>query len=153
MNSRTIILLLALVSVAGFYVYRNPWLMRIGSPKPSAVGVQDRTASLPLDEETKAKIRHYFEGISITPEENNLDHAIHLDHSVGRAQVSEGNYKESYRTYQKVLAISYQQGSLMGIGIALNALSKVAERGGNRGEALRASMLGYKMAEAMNNNE
>ena len=153
MNSRTILLLLALVSVAGFYVYRNPWLMRIGSPEPSAVGVQDKTASLPLDEQTKAEIRHYFEGISITPEENNLDHAIHLDHSVGRPQISEGNYREAYRTYQKVLAISYQQGSLMGVGIALLVLSEVAERGGNQGEAVRAVMLGYKMAEAMNNNE
>ena len=53
----------------------------------------------------------------------------------------------------KVLAISYQQGSLKGIGVALLALSEVAERGDNQGEALRAVMLGYKMAEVMNNNE
>lgn len=153
MNSRTISLLLALVSVAGFYVYQNPWLIRIGSPEPSAVAARDRTASLPLDEETKAEIRHYFEGITVAPEENNLNYAIQLDHGSGRPQISEGNYREAYRTYQKVLAISYQQGSLMGIGLALIVLSEVAERGGNQGEALRGAILGYKMAEAMNNNE
>ena len=151
---RKVVLFLTLILVVGLclYRYRNLWLFRTGSPKPSVIVVEDRTASLPLDEETKAEILHYFEGVRIPPEENNLDFAKSLD-SVGRAQVSKGNYEEAYSTYQKVLAISYQQGSLKGIGVALLALSEVAERGDNQGEALRAVMLGYKMAEAMNNNE
>ena len=143
---------LILVVGLGLYRYRNLWLFRSDSPKPSVIVVEDRTASLALDEETKAEIVDYFKGVRIPPEENNLDFAQSLD-SVGRSQISEGNDEEAYSTYKKVLAISYQQGSLKGVGTALLALSEVAERTDHLGEALGAVMLLHKMAEAMENNE
>ncbi len=73
--------------------------------------------------------------------------------SFGRSQLSEGNDEEAHSTYQKVLAISYQQGSLKGIGTALLALSEIAERGDHQGEALGVVMLLSKMAEALGNEE
>ena len=151
---RKIFLFLTLILVVGLclYRYRNLWPFGTHSPKPSVIVVEDRTASLPLDEETKAGIIDYFKGVRIPPEENNLDFARSLD-SVGRFQISEGNEREAYSTYQKVLAISYQQGSLKGIGTALLALSEVAERGDHLDEALGAVMLLYKMAAAMENTE
>ncbi len=154
MKNRTVVLFLTLILVVGLCLhrYRDLWLPHTDSPKPSVIVVEDKTASLSLDEETRAEIVHFFEGVRIPPEENNLDFAESLD-SVGQAQVSEGNHEEASSTYQKVLAISYQQGSLKGIGIALLALSEVAERGDDQGEALRAVTLLYKMAEAIDNNE
>ena len=151
---RKITLLLILILVVGLciYQYRNLWLFRTDSPKAAVIVVEDKTAFLSLDEGTKAEIVDYFREVRIPPEENNLDFAQGLD-SVGRAQISEGNDEEAYSTYQRVLAISYQQGSLKGIGVALLALSEIAERGDNQDEALRVVMLGYKMAEAMGNEE
>ena len=73
--------------------------------------------------------------------------------SVGRSQLSEGNDEEAHSTYQKVLAISYQQGSLKGIGTALLALSEIAERGDHQGEALGIVTLLSKMVEALGNEE
>ncbi len=150
LNYRKLILFVTFILVVGLCLYRYRWIFLSEGPKPSVIVVEDRTASLPLDEETKAEIAHYFEGVRIPPEENNLDFAESLD-SVARAQVSEGNDEEAYSTYQKLLAISYQQGSVKGIGPALLALSEVAERGGNQDEALRAAMLGHQIAVAMNN--
>ncbi|MCH8320990.1 MAG: hypothetical protein IH790_08550 [Acidobacteria bacterium] len=154
MKNRKVILLLTLILVVGLclYRYRDLWPFGTDSPKPSVIVVEDRTASLSLDEETRAEIVDYFRGVRIPPEENNLDFARSLE-SVGRSQLSEGNDEEAHSTYQKVLAISYQQGSLKGIGIALLALSEVAERGDHLDEALGAVMLLYKMAAAMENND
>ena len=151
---RKITLLVTLILVVGLclHQYRNLWLFRTDGPKPAVIVVEDKTASLSLDEGTRAEIVDYFREVRIPPEENNLDFAQGLD-SVGRAQISEGNDEEAYSTYQRVLAISYQQGSLKGIGVALLALSEIAERGDNQDEALRVVMLGYKMAEAMGNEE
>jgi CHAT domain-containing protein len=115
--------------------------------------LEDKSASLVLDEEIKANIRHYFEGVSIAPEENKLSHAINLDHSVGRAQISQGKFREAYQTYQKVLAISYREGSLMGIGIALNIMADLSSRANNLDEALFTTLLAYKVAQAMKNKE
>jgi len=72
---RKIILFLTLILVVGLclYRYRNLWLFRDDSPKPSVIVVEDRTASLSLDEEIKAEIVDYFKGVRIPPEENNLD--------------------------------------------------------------------------------
>ena len=151
---RKICLLLILILVVGLclYRYRDLWPFGTDSPKPSVIVVEDRTASLSLDEETKAEIVDYFKGVRVPPEENNLDFARRLE-SVGRSQLSEGNDEEAHGTYQRVLAISYQQGSLKGIGTALLALSEVAERGDHQSEALRAVMLLSKMAEAMGNEQ
>ncbi len=151
---RKICLLLILILVVGLclYRYRDLWPFGPDSPKPSVIAVEDRTASLSLDEETKAEIVDYFKGVRVPPEENNLDFARRLE-SVGRSQLSEGNNEEAHSTYQKVLAISYQQGGLKGIGTALLALSEIAERGDHQGEALGLDMLLSKMAEAMGKEE
>ncbi len=147
-------LLLTLILVVGLclYRYRELWPFGTDSPKPSVIVVEDRTASLSLDEETRAEIIDYFRGLRIPPEENNLDFSRSLD-SVGRSQLSEGNDEEAHSTYQKVLAISYQQGSLKGIGTALLALSEIAERGDHQGEALGIVTLLSKMVEALGNEE
>ena len=151
---RKAVLVVILISVVGLclYRYRELWPFGTDSPKPSVIVVEDRTASLSLDEETRAEIIDYFRGVRIPPEENNLDFSRSLD-SVGRSQLSEGNDEEAHSTYQKVLAISYQQGSLKGIGTALLALSEIAERGAHQGEALGIVMLLSKMAEALGDEE
>ena len=151
---RKAVLVVILILVVGLclYRYRELWPFGTDSPKPSVIVVEDRTASLFLDEETRAEIVDYFRGVRIPPEENNLDFARSLD-SVGRSQLSEGNDEEAHSTYQKVLAISYQQGSLKGIGTALLALSEIAERGDHQGEALGVVLLLSKMAEAMGREE
>ena len=151
---RKAVLVVILISVVGLclYRYRELWPFGTDSPKPSVIVVEDRTASLSLDEETRAEIIDYFRGVRIPPEENNLDFSRSLD-SVGRSQLSEGNDEDAHNTYQKVLAISYQQGSLKGIGAALLALSEIAERGDHQGEALGFVMLLSKMAEALGNEE
>ena len=151
---RKAVLVVILILVVGLclYRYRELWPFGTDSPKPSVIVVEGRTASLSLDEETRAKIIDYFRGVRIPPEENNLDFSRSLD-SVGRSQLSEGNDEEAHSTYQKVLAISYQQGSLKGIGAALLALSEIAERADHQGEALGIVMLLSKMAEALGNEE
>ena len=152
LDTRKLGLLLTLIVVVGLLLYQNDWFLGTDKPKAVVIVVEDKTASLPLDEGIKADIQHFFEGVRVPPEENNLDFAGTLD-SVGQAQVSEGNDEEAYSTYQKLLAISYQQGSMKGIGTALLALSEVAERGENQDEALRSAMLGYEVAQARNNSE
>jgi len=152
MNKRHIVLVVILVLVGGLYFYLNKAPSQVDVPGPAGP-IVDVSASLPLDEDTKEKIRHYIDGVRIEPHENNLDHAISLDHSVGRPQLSAGNLREAYETYRKVLAISYYQGSLMGIGIGLGILVKVAQSVGDKGEALDTAFLGYKVFQALNNHE
>ena len=52
---------------------------------------------LNLDEKTKEQIKEYFKGIEVKPENNNVKYAIHLDHKVGRKQISQGKLKEAYK--------------------------------------------------------
>lgn len=150
LDKRKLGLLLTLIVVVGLLLYQNDFFLAVDKPKPDVIVVEDKTASLPLDEGVKAGIQHYFEGLRVPPEQNNLDFAGTLE-STGQTQVLEGNDEEAYKIYQKLLAISYQQGSMNGIGTALVALSEVAERGGNQDDALRTAMLGYEVAEARNN--
>jgi CHAT domain-containing protein len=153
---RTVTLLFVLVVFGGYYVSRNfdsiAGLWRGPSIKP-AMQLEDKSTSLDFDDEIKADIRHYFEGVPVDPQENNLGHATELDHSVGRPQIARGQYREAYRTYQKVLAISYRQGSAMGIGIALNVMANVAQRANNLDEALSTTLLAYRVVASMNNKE
>ncbi len=154
MHTRLAVLLsfLLIIFATAVILYKDRLFTPTVAPKVSNVPV-DKSASLPFDEVIKAEIRHYFESIELSPKENDLNHAIQLDHSVGRVQLSEGKNKEAYRTYQKVLAISYRQGSLMGIGIALNMLADLLQRNNNPTEAIHASLLAYKTTQAMNNKE
>ena len=155
MNSRVqkAVLVLLVVLVAGLVLYQYPGLISIDIPEIFAKWMpgseaMEGSASLSLDEETKAQIRHYFEGVEIEANENSLEYAINLDHSVGHQQISEGNHREAYITYQKVLAISYQQGSLMGLGIGLGNLARIFEAFDNDHEALYTSLLAYKVFQA-----
>lgn len=149
---RQLLLIVMLIAAVGFYANQNFFPALISQPGPP-VAVADKSGTLPLDEETKAEIRHYFKDVSLDPKELDLNEAIRLDHSVGRPQLAQGQFREAYRTYQKVLAISYQQGSLMGIGIALMILADTANRANNTEEALSTTLLAYKMAKAMQNTE
>jgi len=153
---RTITLLLILIVFGGYYIRSRSFdsiaaLWRRPPVQPAMAF--DNSASLHFDEQTNTDIRHYFEGVTVDPQENNLGHAIELDTSVGRPQIASGQYREAYRTYQKVLAISYRQASPMGIGIALNVMADVARRANNQDEALFTALLAYKVIATMNNKE
>jgi CHAT domain-containing protein len=160
-RARILALLLVLVALGGYCIYfRNlgpivsTWRSVAGKPTLSSLsGPTDSSATLPFDEETKTDIRHYFEGIDVDPQENNVGEAIRLDQTVGRSQLANGQYREAYRTYQKVLAISYRQANPMGIGIALNVMGSVAQRANHPDEALTASILAYRVIASMNNKE
>ncbi len=160
-SRRQTFLLVALIAVAGLYAYQYYLPSDSNSELPSSVpppmaspqAAVDKSNTLPFDDETKAEIRQYFEGVSLEPNELTVNEAIRLDHSVGRPQLSQGQFREAYRTYQKVLAISYHEGSLMGIGIALMILADTARRGNNAEEAISTTLLAYKMAKALRSPE
>jgi CHAT domain-containing protein len=153
---RTIGLLLVLVVAGGYYLTQNAGVLQALGRRPAIPGLPsmpDTSASLPFDATFKQGIEHYIEGVSVDPSEDSVDAAIKLDQEVGRPQIAHGQYKEAYRTYQKVLAISYRKGNLMGIGIALNILADMSYRGQNKDEALYTTALAYKVATQMNNKE
>lgn len=111
----------------------------------------NKSKELAVSESVKSDIRSYFTGIKISPKENNLQYAIKLDHGTGRKAIASGNKKKAYEVYKKVLAISYHQGSLMGVGIGLGALSNIIYGMGDNVEALKITLLEYKVAKAMKN--
>src|SRR5712691_11355676 len=142
-RSRTIALLLLLVVLGGYYLYQTFDSVPAMGRSQSTL-LEDKSASLPLDEEIKANIRHYFKGVALDRKDNTLAHAISLDTSVGRPQLAQGKYREAHRTYQQVLAISYRQASLMGIGLALTLMADLSNRANNLDEALFTTLLAYK---------
>jgi hypothetical protein len=159
-QQRRFAVLIAVLALTGAsYLYANPGLIPFfgGTAKavPEAIAQKlvDNSATLKLDEPTKTAIRKYFNGITVDPKENDLNHAIQLDHGVGRPQMSRGETRAALSTYQKILAISYLQGSLMGVGIALNSLATVVDQTGDKFGALYATFLAYKVAKAMDNKE
>jgi Flp pilus assembly protein TadD len=137
-RARVLLLVLLLVALGGYYVYSQrldsivaTWRGLTGRTTVASpvAAPADSSAALPFDEETKADIRHYFEGV-VVGEQDNVGEAIRLDQAVGRPQLANGQYREAYATYKKVLAISYKHANPMGIGIALNVLGSVAGRAG-----------------------
>jgi CHAT domain-containing protein len=161
-RARLLALLLVLVGTGTYYVSSRdldsitaPWRRLTSSPavaSPVPIPV-DQSATLPFDLETRNDIRHYFQGVTVDPQENNVGQAIQLDQAVGRPQLASGQYREAYRTYQKVLAISYKQANPMGIGIALSVLATVAQRANHPDEALAATMLAYKVTASMHDKQ
>lgn len=162
---RMIALLIALVGCAGYFAFqqvgtagalgRLPGLQRLippGTPPGGALPGAG-AAALNFDDDTMADIRHYFDGVSVPASENNMGEAMRLDQAVGRPQMARGQYREAYLTYQKVLAISYQHGDPMGVGLALNVLGSLAHRAGNMDEAMFGTFLAYKVAARLNNKE
>jgi len=159
-QQRRLTVLIAVLGLAGAsYLYANPGLIPYfggtgnAAPTVNTQKLIDKSATLKLDEATKAAIRKYFDGVTVEPKENDLNHAIQLDHGVGRPQMSRGETRAALNTYQKILAISYLQGSLMGVGIALNSLATVIDQTGDKFGAIYATFLAYKVAKAMDNTE
>lgn len=156
-HGRTIALVLVLAGCAVYYVLHDigfaTALSRLPGFQRPPVPLNGATAALPFDADTLANIRHYFDGVSVDARENNTGEAMHLDQAIGRPQLARGEYREAYRTYQKVLAISYQQGSLMGVGLALNVMANLAGRSNDLNEALFTNLLAYKVTVRMNNKE
>ncbi|HFD11786.1 MAG TPA: hypothetical protein ENJ32_04885, partial [Crenotrichaceae bacterium] len=147
MNKKTRqLLLLLLLILIGTILYQRPVIKGVNAT-PTKV---DKKQELALDAKTQAQIKAYFEGVNIKPEENSLAYAIQLDHSVGRKHQLSGNFKAVYETYRKILAISYNQGSLMGMGISLGALSGVMQKIRNYDEAINLAFLEYKVSRSLN---
>ncbi|HEY3167925.1 MAG TPA: hypothetical protein VGK57_11890, partial [Candidatus Binatia bacterium] len=159
-QQRRLPILIVVLGLAGAsYLYANPGLIPFfggtgnAAPSANAQKLIDNSATLKLDEPTKAAIRKYFDGVSVEPKENDLNYAIQLDHSIGRPQMARGDTRAALATYQKLLAISYLQGSLMGIGIGMQMMGTIIEQTGDKVGSLYATFLAYKVAEAMNNKE
>ncbi len=158
-NTRLWTLIAVKLVSAGYYFYTHPELLPLfggratAAPVVSTQKLEDKSATLKLDEPTKQAIMKYFDGVSVDAKENELNHAIQLDHGVGRPQISRGEIRAALATYKKILAISYLQGSLMGVGIALNSLATVIDQTGDKFGAIYATFLAYKVAQALNNKE
>lgn len=154
---RLLSLIAVMILAGGYYAYANPGLIPFlagsATAAPGAQALVDKSATLKLDEPTKAAIRKFFAGVTVEPKENDLNFAIQLDHGVGRPQMARGETRAALATYQKLLAISYLQGSLMGVGIGMQTMGSIIEQTGDKVGSLYAAFLAYKVAEAMNNKE
>ena len=162
-RARLLVLLLVFVAAGTYFLSSSSNVDRLIAslhnlnPRTAAASPMaapaDNSATLPFDFATKRDIRSYFEGVKVDPKENNIGEAIQLDHSVGRPQVAAGQYREAFKTYQKVLAISYQQANPMGIGIALQVMATVAQRANRPDDALATTLLAYKVIETMHDKQ
>jgi CHAT domain-containing protein len=156
---RLLALIAVLLLAGGYYVYATPgvipFLSGNATTAPSVDGqaLIDKSSTLKLDEPTKAVIRKFFAGVTVEPKENDLNYAIQLDQGVGRPQLARGDTRAALATYKKLLAISYLQGSMMGVGIGMQTMGIIIEQTGDKVGSLYATFLAYKVAEAMNNKE
>jgi CHAT domain-containing protein len=162
-----LIIILVLLSVVAVYSFRSdiPYLnnffagetvQKKANPKkvikpPNSTS--DSKESVQLDEKTRKQIEEFIKGIHIKPGENNVKYAIRLDHSVGRKQVSQGKYKDAYNTYKKILAISYNNGSLHGISIGLGMIAYTINLTGDKDKAFETYLLSYKVNKILNKRE
>src|SRR6266508_3111605 len=149
-QQRRLAVLIALLGLVGTsYLYANPGLIPFfgstakATPGANAQKLIDKSATLNLDEPTKTAIRKYLDGVTVEPNENDLNYAIQLDHGVGRPQMASGDTRAALATYQKILAISYLQGSLMGIGIGMQMMGTIIEQTGDKVGSLYATFLAY----------
>ena len=97
-----------------------------------------------LDDPLKKDLQRYMDGVEVSWQDNNIPNAMRLDQQ-GRKLWSQGKEKEVYDIYQKVLAISYDHGSLQGIMNSLGMLSLVFETMDNHKEATKVAKLAYKV--------
>ena len=102
-----------------------------------------------LDKESNEDIQEYIAGLEVPFHQNNIPYAIKISQIDGKQALSEGNYKQAYEIYQKVLAISYKQGSVQGTAVSLGALTSVYESMDDLSAAIKAGMLMYKLGLAM----
>ena len=155
---RLVLLSSLLVVCIGAYVYWQFFPQTVTpspapavkSPTPSTpvAKIQKSQADkLPLDEKTKAKLMDLMGDFEFDPQKHTLKYAIHLDHGVGRKQMAQGKYRETYETYRQVLGISYHVNSLRGIEIALGMISILYHRMNRSSEGTQALMLAYRIAK------
>ena len=67
--------------------------------------------------------------------------------------MAKGDYEGAYQIYRKVLAISYQRVSLMGISIGLGVIANIFSAADRQEEAIDTWLLSYKVQRAMDNAE
>ena len=153
-NRRTVILLLLLIICAAVYGYFNFYLRSsertAQSHMPNSVP-QAKVSS--LDKRSQAEIEALLGGFQFDPQQHTLDHAIKLDQSSGRQQMSQGRFREAFETYRQVLGISYHLDNLMGIQIGLGMLSSIYQRMDRGAEQQRLSLLTYRVSRQLNNPE
>ena len=150
-KQRPLLLLLLLVLLAALLFNRDKFgftTSDAASTSGASVVQNQQVKSLKLDEGLKANISMYFSGIDVKPNENSIAYATKLDHGTGRKLLIAAKYKEAYPVYQKILKISFNQGSLMGVGISLGALSNMMHRMHEKDESIKLAFLEYKVSKA-----
>lgn len=154
-----ILLLLVLVSVAIYLLYSGDVLHEPLSLDSSSTPVQIAGKDSPQRQELLSKlgedalrtVENYLRGVRLTAREDTVSHAISLDHDKGRPAINQGDYSRAYDIYRKILAISYNHTSLMGLGISIGQIATIQKKTGNRDAALTLEFAAYKITEAMNN--
>ena len=147
-QSRKSLLLLLLLILFAAVQFQRSELGLLGETQQ--VVQKNQAKKLNLDEATKAEIRPYFAGIKLLDKERTVAYAMKLDGGIGSKLYEAGKYRQAYPVYQKVLAISYDQGSLQGVGRSFSIISVIMREMGNRNEAIKTAMLTYKVGRAMN---
>jgi len=150
-KQRPLLLLLLLVLLAALLFNRDKFgftTSDAASTSGTSVIQNQQVKSLKLDEGLKANISMYFSGIDVKPNENSIAYATKLDHGTGRKLLIAAKYKEAYPVYQKILKISFNQGSLMGVGISLGVLSNMMHRMHEKDESIKLAFLEYKVSKA-----
>ncbi|NQY27296.1 MAG: CHAT domain-containing protein [Piscirickettsiaceae bacterium] len=142
-------LLLILLLLLLLTVYINKDKLGTSPNQITAVSQVTKSKQLTLDDETKTEIRAYFSDIKVNPEQYSIAYATKLDYGTGRKLLIAGKNREAYPVYQKIMAISYDQGSLMGVSIGLGALSNIMHKMGQKDEAIKLAMLEYKVSRAL----
>jgi CHAT domain-containing protein len=150
MSRRSLLLILLLAVAAGVWYTQHS---RRHLEAEERAQVEARTqkaaharAALKLDPDVVHTIERFIAGVTVLPAENNLNYAIKLDHSTGRSLHNQFKYQEAYEVYRKVLKISYDQGSLRGIQIALGVISDVLDKMNRDLDALEVDMAAYQVA-------
>ena len=148
------LLLLLTLSLAAYYRLNIHGVVSPRPPGTVAVGTENPGPRSREMEKLPAKVlenlRLYIQDVEIGPNENNLGYAMKLDGEQGRPAVRRGDDRAAYPIYRKVLAISYHQDSLQGVGVASGILSQIAKRA-NRGPAARKfAALQYQVSRIMN---
>lgn len=146
-NQRALLLLLLLLLLLALFLNKDK--LGLAAVETTPVSQKQTTNKLKLNDELKAEIAAYFSGVTASANENSIAYATRLDHGTGRKLLIAGKLREAYPVYQKIMKISYDQGSLMGVGISLGTLSNIMHRMGEKDEALKLAFLEYKVSTAL----
>lgn len=148
-KKRVLFLFLLLVLLAALFINKD----RLWGEPPQPIAREQvqkpGIKSLKLDDELKAEIAKYFSNIEIKSSESSIAYATRLDHATGRKLLMAGKLREAYPVYQKVLKISFNQGSLMGVGLSLGVLSNIMHEMRSKDESIRLAFMEYKVGKAL----